>query len=300
MAMYPCLSLPSLSFPSVSGAVCSFDSQYAGLPLKSHTVDIDSVSGVSAINIGSDAKYAGFINFNQLIRNSYTTTTAWGATTSYDTTTHEFSITNDSRTTYFNTGTTYSGVSNISPVAGHKYYIRVTSDKDITGVTVGNISGVALTNNSEDVLVLPASWNTQYGFCLRITNRYDFVNAHPIGDVTKCKIVLMDLTEMFGAGNEPSTVDEVRALFPNDYYDYNAGTLTTVSAVNGSTNSFFTIPIGQTVNEATYNARTGVLEVTQPSVQTLQLPPCPIDTLQGVNNIWADTGDTTLQYIKLG
>lgn len=34
--------------------------------------------------------------------------------------------------------------------------------------------------------------------------------------------------------------------------------------------------------------------------QTIQLPPCPIDTLQGVNNIWADTGDTTLQYIKFG
>ena len=26
----------------------------------------------------------------------------------------------------------------------------------------------------------------------------------------------------------------------------------------------------------------------------------PIDTLEGVNNIWADTGDTTLQYIKIG
>ena len=34
--------------------------------------------------------------------------------------------------------------------------------------------------------------------------------------------------------------------------------------------------------------------------QTIQLPPCPIDTLEGVNNIWADTGDTTLQYPKFG
>ena len=33
---------------------------------------------------------------------------------------------------------------------------------------------------------------------------------------------------------------------------------------------------------------------------TIQLPPCPIDTLEGVNNIWADTGDTTLQYPKFG
>lgn len=33
---------------------------------------------------------------------------------------------------------------------------------------------------------------------------------------------------------------------------------------------------------------------------TIQLPPCPIDTLEGVNNIWADTGDTTLQYMRVG
>jgi hypothetical protein len=32
---------------------------------------------------------------------------------------------------------------------------------------------------------------------------------------------------------------------------------------------------------------------------TIQLPPCPIDTLQGINNIWADTGETTASYIKI-
>lgn len=33
--------------------------------------------------------------------------------------------------------------------------------------------------------------------------------------------------------------------------------------------------------------------------QTIQLPPCPIDTLEGVNNIWADTGDVDLTYKDL-
>lgn len=36
---------------------------------------------------------------------------------------------------------------------------------------------------------------------------------------------LFDLTQMFGAGNEPETVAEFNALFPKSYYDYNAGTL---------------------------------------------------------------------------
>lgn len=39
----------------------------------------------------------------------------------------------------------------------------------------------------------------------------------------KIKIQIFDLTQMFGAGNEPSTVDEFEAMFPNDYYPYNAG-----------------------------------------------------------------------------
>lgn len=36
---------------------------------------------------------------------------------------------------------------------------------------------------------------------------------------------VFDLTQMFGSGNEPSTVDEFISLFPLLYYAYNAGTL---------------------------------------------------------------------------
>lgn len=39
----------------------------------------------------------------------------------------------------------------------------------------------------------------------------------------KFTLQLFDLTAMFGAGNEPSTVEEFEAMFPNDYYQYNAG-----------------------------------------------------------------------------
>lgn len=38
-------------------------------------------------------------------------------------------------------------------------------------------------------------------------------------------IQLFDLTKMFGAGNEPSTVEEFEAMFPKDYYPFNAGKL---------------------------------------------------------------------------
>ena len=39
---------------------------------------------------------------------------------------------------------------------------------------------------------------------------------------------LFDLTKMFGAGNEPSTPEEFRAMFPDDYYPYNAGELKSI------------------------------------------------------------------------
>lgn len=38
-------------------------------------------------------------------------------------------------------------------------------------------------------------------------------------------ITLFDFTKMFGSGNEPATVEEFKALFPEDYYEYNEGTL---------------------------------------------------------------------------
>lgn len=39
----------------------------------------------------------------------------------------------------------------------------------------------------------------------------------------KFTLQLFDLTAMFGAGNEPSTVEEFEKMFPADYYPYNAG-----------------------------------------------------------------------------
>ena len=43
--------------------------------------------------------------------------------------------------------------------------------------------------------------------------------SNPFGDKTY-KPQIFDLTEMFGAGNEPTTVEEFREKFPNDLYPY--------------------------------------------------------------------------------
>lgn len=55
---------------------------------------------------------------------------------------------------------------------------------------------------------------------------------YAFGDNSKCLTIkcnawvnIIDLTQMFGSGNEPSTVAEFEAMFTEDYYPYNEGTL---------------------------------------------------------------------------
>lgn len=45
-------------------------------------------------------------------------------------------------------------------------------------------------------------------------------DASAVGGYKLDNIMLFDLTAMFGAGNEPATVEEFRAMFPADYYPY--------------------------------------------------------------------------------
>ena len=52
------------------------------------------------------------------------------------------------------------------------------------------------------------------------------ISVFSVGTVfndVKIKIQIFDLTLMFGSGNEPSTVEEFEKMFPDAYYQYNAG-----------------------------------------------------------------------------
>ena len=50
-------------------------------------------------------------------------------------------------------------------------------------------------------------------------------NNSSTGVVTIKNLMLIDLTQMFGAGNEPTTVDDFTSLFPLSYYPYDSGSL---------------------------------------------------------------------------
>lgn len=75
------------------------------------------------------------------------------------------------------------------------------------------------------------------------------VEVHP-GTYNNVTIIpqLYDLTLMFGAGNEPTTVAEFQQMFPASYYSYNAGTLlsagvTEVVSKKADTTTIATYPI---------------------------------------------------------
>lgn len=97
---------------------------------------------------------------------------------------------------------------------GSKYLISLNAPD---GVAYG-INGYGIVNtkphfwsaNADTVFYGYISINVYVG----TTVDYVFSNPH-----------IIDLTQMFGAGNEPATVEEFRALYPNSYYPYNAGEL---------------------------------------------------------------------------
>lgn len=69
-------------------------------------------------------------------------------------------------------------------------------------------------------------------------NNYKGQKGFLQGDYISCTLNLFDLTQMFGAGNEPTTVEEFKALFPNVYYDYNAGELVSMTSKGLFANGF--------------------------------------------------------------
>lgn len=101
-----------------------------------------------------------------------------------------------------------------------------------------------------------------------------------IGLAVECNtwVMLIDLTQMFGEGNEPTTVEEFEAMFPNSYYPYSEGELMSMS-VNEATEQgknyfdFSKVPQGSSFAiGGGEGASTGAV-TTDYSKQTITIPP---------------------------
>lgn len=228
---------PSVSYPSQTGSIVTFNSQYAGLPLKSHKVAVTATqSGSGTPSPDNVRPISGYnaINISQS-----------GADTSTPTV-HTITI-----------GST---------VYGGEYDART----GVLTVTHGIVDLGSLTWIKDD---------TSYGFT--------FFRSSDISDMALGYLTSDCACSAYG-------------IHTGGRGAINDGEICVYSA--GQTRVIIRDDDKSSMTSGDFrSAITGVYFVYKLATpQTIQLAPCPIDTLQGVNNIWADTGDTTAQYIKIG
>ena len=113
--------------------------------------------------------------------------------------------------------------------AGHIY--KVSADVRSTSFMTMKIG---ITGTDEESFNLKANTQTHISFIIKQTGDKNVFYVHettsiPVGFYIK-NIQLSDLTHMFEAGNEPLTVDEFEALYPDSYYEYNSGEIKSLTA----------------------------------------------------------------------
>lgn len=96
----------------------------------------------------------------------------------------------------------------------HKYIAYSTDYSPVVNqLIIANYQGGYFHKFANQIFTFPEHDYTRFVFEIRV-NLNQTVNNIVVSPQ------LFDLTEMFGAGNEPKTVAEFKAKFPNDYYPY--------------------------------------------------------------------------------
>lgn len=191
--------------------------------IEGNVVSVNNSSGVPAKDYTVKGKT---IVWNQLLDKSKfsETTTTRGVTFTNN---GDGSITvNGTADTTANAG--FNVEKNISVIQGHKYYATMSKPIEHNNFWLG------LYTASGDQPFQGATILERNGRILDCTVSSDEVSCtitlYKNKSVSNAvvKPQLFDLTQMFGAGNEPATTEEFRAMFPDDYYTYNAGELKTI------------------------------------------------------------------------
>lgn len=171
--------------------------------------------------------------FNQMLKNgNFATTTDWSP---YQSANVSLNWDNGLTVTSNYAGTGGDPISVKQAIAqsfilGHKYFVHFEFSTSNTSLTPLVECFGALYNN-ENKLDYVQSGNNYYSInnvkATRTTVCYlKAMGTKAVGDTWTFKnVMIIDLTAMFGAGNEPTTVDEFRALYPDSYYPYKAGEL---------------------------------------------------------------------------
>ena len=123
------------------------------------------------------------------------------------------------------------GTSQPDPIEqGHKYLLRVEAMGSGGSFNAGLSSGNSIVDTFVYAQTLTSDFAWYKGIATSTANSGRMLvismSLATTGDYfTVRNIQLFDLTQMFGAGNEPATVEEFEAMFPAAYYPYSAPTL---------------------------------------------------------------------------
>lgn len=107
-----------------------------------------------------------------------------------------------------------------SPTNGHKYLFcsKIISGtvNPANGCTIGTAIQKQIVGKSFIFEMSDKHWDSNWLSAI-------YSDKDTVFNKLKFSVMLIDLTAMFGSGNEPTTVEEFEKIFPADYYPYNAG-----------------------------------------------------------------------------
>ncbi len=119
---------------------------------------------------------------------------------------------------------------NLSVIQGHKYYATMSKPIEHNNFWLGLWASPAPQPFQRALVILDQ--NGQILTCVASSDKLHVdITLYKTTSVSNATVKpqFFDLTEMFGAGNEPATPEEFRAMFPDDYYPYNAGELKSIA-----------------------------------------------------------------------
>lgn len=118
---------------------------------------------------------------------------------------------------------------NLTLISGHKYYAKASKPFNnvyvlcYTNDTAHRLLGVGNVNSDVVVLDTIATCNYTASDYRLYVSRYGATSDTPISNY-EGYVTLIDITQMFGAGNEPS-IEAFKAMFPDEYYPYSEPTI---------------------------------------------------------------------------
>ena len=226
----------TLGTPTTVSGNSAFVTNSAGVPAKDYTVNGKTIV------------------WNQLFTNL--TTSSNGVTISQ----------NQDGTMTLNgtTNETYINFTNLSDAMNqvHKYllYLKILNNPDNVSFSYGWLNrykmNTGIISNGESCSICNQTETMTQG------GKYTGLSGFKTGTVfnnVKIAVMVMDLTQMFGAGNEPATPEEFRAMFPDDYYPYNAGELKSVVPTSVETSG---IERFQMLDKSKFTATTTISGIT--------------------------------------